>query len=114
MICKAFVKRISFDFRTDLQELGYVILERYSNLPVDVHHPAIKKTMEIRETSACQYKRELQGVGGMPFGMNGKALLLISGGMDRPLEGSMLEKSGVTLCFFIIILISMRAQGINW
>ena len=79
------------------RELGHVLLEEYPTLTVDVHHPRIHVNVEIRQSNAFIYTDEMKGVGGMPVGTNGKAMLLISGGIDSPVAGYMISKRGVSL-----------------
>ena len=79
------------------RELGHEILEAYPNLSVDVHHPKLSVTVEIRQQNAFVYSTEIMGAGGMPVGSNGKAMLLISGGIDSPVAGYMIAKRGVLL-----------------
>ena len=78
-------------------ELGHELLEAYTNLSVDVHHPKLSVTVEIRQQNAFVYTNEIMGAGGMPVGSNGKAMLLISGGIDSPVAGYMIAKRGVLL-----------------
>ncbi|MCR5221808.1 MAG: tRNA 4-thiouridine(8) synthase ThiI [Lachnospiraceae bacterium] len=77
-------------------ELGGVILDRFENMKVDVHHPEIMLTVEIREHIFI-YSHVIPGPGGMPVGTNGKAMLLLSGGIDSPVAGYMISKRGVKL-----------------
>lgn len=79
------------------RELGHEILEAYPTLSVDVHHPKMPVTVEIRQSNAFVYTAEVLGAGGMPVGSNGKAMLLISGGIDSPVAGFMIAKRGVML-----------------
>ncbi len=79
------------------RELGHELLEAYPNLTVDVHHPELSVTVEIRQQNAFVYTKEVLGAGGMPVGSNGKAMLLISGGIDSPVAGYMIAKRGVLL-----------------
>ncbi len=79
------------------RELGHELLEAYPNLSVDVHHPELSVTVEIRQQNAFVYTNEILGAGGMPVGSNGKAMLLISGGIDSPVAGYMIAKRGVML-----------------
>ena len=79
------------------RELGHELLEAYPNLSVDVHHPELSVTVEIRQQNAFVYTKEILGAGGMPVGSNGKAMLLISGGIDSPVAGYMIAKRGVLL-----------------
>ncbi|MDO4564133.1 MAG: tRNA uracil 4-sulfurtransferase ThiI [Clostridia bacterium] len=95
------------------RELGHEALERFPKLKVDVHNPQIPLTVEIRQDSAFVYAGELSGQGGMPVGCNGKAMLLISGGIDSPVAGHMIAKRGVSLAavhFFSYPYTSERAR----
>ncbi len=78
-------------------ETGAYILEHFSNLSVDVHNPDITVHIEIREDSAFIHSGIKQGAGGMPAGSNGKAMILISGGIDSPVAAWMMNKRGVEL-----------------
>ncbi len=78
------------------REIGGRLLDRYSELSVDVHHPQTALQVEIREF-AYLYTSAVPGVGGMPVGTNGKAALLLSGGIDSPVAGFMIAKRGVEL-----------------
>lgn len=90
-------KRFPMTSEEICRELGHDILEAYPNLSVDVHHPALPVTVEIRQANAFVYTGEVLGAGGMPVGSNGKAMLLISGGIDSPVAGYMIAKRGVML-----------------
>lgn len=78
------------------RQLGGVILDNFENMKVDVHNPQIMLTIEIREHIYI-YSRVIPGPGGMPIGTNGKAMLLLSGGIDSPVAGYMISKRGVKL-----------------
>lgn len=77
-------------------ELGGRILDAYSQMKVDVHNPDIRIHVEIRNQINI-YSQELLGPGGMPVGTNGKAMLLLSGGIDSPVAGYMISKRGVKI-----------------
>lgn len=77
-------------------ELGGVLLDAYPELKVDVHNPDIELVVEIRE-NIFVYSRQIPGPGGMPIGTNGKAMLLLSGGIDSPVAGYMIAKRGVKI-----------------
>ncbi len=79
------------------QIMGGAILSRYPRLKVDVHNPELTVTVEIRETNAYIHAKVFQGAGGMPVGTSGKALLLVSGGIDSPVAGYMMAKRGISL-----------------
>lgn len=76
--------------------IGEKILDAYPEMTVDVHHPDFELNVEIRE-QVNFYARMIPGPGGMPVGTNGKAMLLLSGGIDSPVAGWMIAKRGVTL-----------------
>lgn len=77
-------------------ELGERILEAFPESSVDVHNPQIMVSVEIREKINI-YTETIKGAGGMPIGTAGKAMLLLSGGIDSPVAGYMIAKRGVTL-----------------
>lgn len=77
-------------------DLGEAILEAFPEIKVDVHKPEIKLNIEIREQIYI-YSEIIPGPGGMPVGTNGKAMLLLSGGIDSPVAGYMISKRGVGL-----------------
>ncbi len=78
------------------RNIGGYILEKMPGLSVDVHHPDWRVNVEIREM-AYVYVRTIPGAGGMPIGTNGRAVLLLSGGIDSPVAGWMIAKRGVQL-----------------
>lgn len=90
-------KRYPLDSPAIMREAGGVILERAPHLTVDVVHPDHVMTIEIRDHAYLSVER-VMGVGGMPMGTNGKACLLLSGGIDSPVAGFMIAKRGVELC----------------
>ena len=65
-------------------------------MKVDVHHPDIMLNVEIR-SQVNIYSMIIPGPGGMPVGTAGKAMLLLSGGIDSPVAGYMIAKRGVTI-----------------
>ena len=76
--------------------LGEAILKAYPEMSVDVHKPDIMLNVEIREKIYI-YSEIIPGPGGMPVGSGGKAMLLLSGGIDSPVAGYMIAKRGVKL-----------------
>ena len=75
-------------------DLGEVILDTWSETKVDVHNPDVVLNVEVRE-EIYLYSEIIPGPGGMPVGTNGKAMLLLSGGIDSPVAGYMVSKRGV-------------------
>ncbi len=84
------------DSMTINKDLGEVLLNAYSSLQVDVHNPDILLNIEVREKIYI-YSETIPGPGGMPVGTGGKAMLLLSGGIDSPVAGYMIAKRGVKL-----------------
>lgn len=76
--------------------LGEKILEAFPQVRVDVHKPDVCINIEIRNHINV-YSTEIPGPGGMPVGTAGKAMLLLSGGIDSPVAGYMIAKRGVRL-----------------
>lgn len=77
--------------------IGGYLLKNYPGLTVDVHNPQIRVRVEIREKNAFIYAADIPGVGGLPVGAGGKALLLLSGGIDSPVAGWMAMKRGIEI-----------------
>ena len=77
-------------------ELGGRILDEFPNASVDVHEPQLNLSVEIRD-KVYVYSQTIPGAGGMPIGTNGKAMLLLSGGIDSPVAGYMIAKRGVKI-----------------
>ena len=93
-------------------ELGGILLEKYPILKVDVKNPMFTVYVEVRENSYV-YTDIVSAPGGMPVGCNGKACLLLSGGIDSPVAGYMIAKRGVSLVavhFFSYPYTSERAK----
>ncbi|MFT4104424.1 MAG: tRNA uracil 4-sulfurtransferase ThiI [Lacrimispora sp.] len=78
------------------RDLGEVILNRFPETKVDVHKPEVMLHVEVRNKINI-YSRIIPGPGGMPVGTNGKAMLLLSGGIDSPVAGYMIAKRGVKI-----------------
>jgi thiamine biosynthesis protein ThiI len=93
-------KRADKTFHINSMEMnrffGDFVLDEFENLRVDVHRPQINVRVEVRE-SAYIYSEDYPAAGGMPVGTNGKATLLLSGGIDSPVAGWMIAKRGVAL-----------------
>ncbi|MBP3283902.1 MAG: tRNA 4-thiouridine(8) synthase ThiI [Clostridia bacterium] len=78
------------------KEVGGYILSKIKGLRVDVTKPETLLTIEVREKTYI-YIEKIPALGGMPVGTNGKALLLVSGGIDSPVAGYMLARRGVEI-----------------
>lgn len=77
-------------------ELGGYLLDNIPQLQVDVHHPDFILYVEVRE-STYVYCDIIPSNGGLPIGTNGKAALLLSGGIDSPVAGWMMAKRGLEI-----------------
>lgn len=113
---KVFARRSDKNFPLNSEmicrELGHMMLERYPQLSVDVHDPEIRLNVEIRD-SALIYTDSVPAAGGMPVGSAGRALILLSGGIDSPVAGYMMAKRGLELSavhFFSYPYTSERAK----
>ena len=78
------------------RDMGEAILDAFPEMKVDVHHPDIMLNVEVRE-EIYLYSEIIPGPGGMPVGTNGRAMLLLSGGIDSPGAGYMIAKRGVKI-----------------
>ena len=76
-------------------ELGGKLLEKILHLSGDVNKPEVTVTVEIRDENAFVHAENIKGAGGLPVGSSGKAMLLLSGGIDSPVAGYMMAKRGV-------------------
>lgn len=83
----------SMDFNN---KIGGFILKNTS-LKVDVHNPDIMVHIEIRVEGTFLYFNEMPGLGGYPVGIQGKGLLMLSGGIDSPVAGYLALKRGIDL-----------------
>ena len=79
------------------QYVGGMLNETYPNLVVDVHEPQLTVHVEVREKAAYVHAPAVPGAGGLPIGMGGKAVSLLSGGIDSPVASFMIAKRGVQL-----------------
>lgn len=97
---KVLARRSRKNYPLDSMELnaavGEVLLNKFPELKVDVHNPEIELIVEIRD-KIYVYSEIIPGPGGMPVGTNGKAMLLLSGGIDSPVAGYMVAKRGVKI-----------------
>lgn len=95
-------KRTDKTFRMTSLEMsrdigGYLLSQLGENLKVDVRTPQVKVEAELREEACLAYLDRIDGYGGLPLGTNGKAMVLLSGGIDSPVAGWMVAKRGVDL-----------------
>ena len=79
------------------REVGGALLAAYPQLKVQMDGAQTEVHIEVRDKSAYVYADRVHGAGGMPTGTNGRAMLLLSGGIDSPVAGHMMAKRGLEL-----------------
>ena len=79
------------------QQVGGALHQAFPNLAVNVHDPELTVFLEIRDDAAFVHGPAIPGAGGLPLGMGGTAVTLLSGGIDSPVSSWMMAKRGVTL-----------------
>ena len=79
------------------QYVGGELDDLYPHLKVDVHHPELTVHIEVRDYAAFVHADPEPGAGGLPVGINGRAVCLLSGGIDSPVAGWMIARRGVAL-----------------
>ncbi|MED1439692.1 tRNA 4-thiouridine(8) synthase ThiI [Aeribacillus composti] len=78
-------------------EIGRHILIHTDGLKVDVHHPDINVRVEVRPHATYIMCKDFKGAGGLPVGSSGKAMLMLSGGIDSPVAGYLSMKRGLEI-----------------
>lgn len=98
---KVTARRVWKPFPHSSQEMNHLIgspvLRANPLLSVDVHHPDIELRVEVRENAAYIYSQIISAVGGFPRGSNGRAMLMLSGGIDSPVAGWQSMKRGLEI-----------------
>lgn len=98
---KVNVRRVNKSFPLDSQQMNYLvggyILEAIPGLQVDVRDPEVELRVEIREDQVLLYAEVIEGAGGFPADTSGKALLMLSGGIDSPVAGWLGMRKGLTI-----------------
>ena len=79
------------------RELGAALLRAYPYLRVDVHDPQVNVMVEVRDYAAYVHGGKHPGAGGLPVSTSGKAVLMLSGGIDSPVAGYLMAKRGLSL-----------------
>lgn len=79
------------------RKMGGVVLRTVPNIKVDVHNPELTINIEIRKDYSYIFFEEFKGIGGYPYGVQGKGLLMLSGGIDSPVAGYLAMKRGIKL-----------------
>ena len=98
---KISVRRVDKKFPHPTLEMNHLVgayvLKRVGGLKVDVHRPELEISIEIREKGTYVFADTIPGPGGFPLGSNGKAMLMLSGGIDSPVAGWLAMKRGLKI-----------------
>ncbi|RIW35732.1 tRNA 4-thiouridine(8) synthase ThiI [Bacillus salacetis] len=98
---KVSARRADKTFELDTNEINYAVgshvLKNTGGLTVDVRNPDIKLNVEVRKEGTYLSSEIFQGAGGMPAGASGRAMLMLSGGLDSPVAGYLIMKRGVEI-----------------
>lgn len=104
---KVDTKRVDKSYETNSMEfsrqLGGFILKNFNLYKVDIHKPEIKINVEIKKEQFVVYFEKQKAIGGFPVGINGKVLMLLSGGIDSPVASHLLLKKGLHVDFLTFI-----------
>lgn len=92
-------------------ELADSILERYPQLKVNLKNPEAAVYVEIRDQDCYLYKEVIKGAGGLPLGVEGKLVVLLSGGIDSPVAAWMMMKRGCKIIPLYVDLDSFSGPG---
>ena len=99
---KVEVKRSDKNFPMKSPEMvkdiaGYILVNAEKNLKVDVYHPDLLISAELRLDKNILYTNKISGIGGLPVGINGRAMTLLSGGIDSPVATYLASKRGLQI-----------------
>ena len=94
--CKRSNKKFPMVSDEIIRVVAPVILKN-TNLKVDVHHPDINLSIEVRDEGTYIFTNSFLGLGGYPLGIAGKSMHMLSGGIDSPVAAYLLMKRGVTI-----------------
>lgn len=97
VVCKRAYKGFPTSSPELTQILGAYLLTNTDNLAVDVHNPELTIYVEIREEGVFIFSDIIRGIGGLPAGVSGKALSLLSGGIDSPVAAWLALRRGLQL-----------------
>ena len=104
---KVETKRVDKKYKTDSmtfsRKLGGFVLANFKKWKVDIHQPEVRIHVEIKETCFIVYFNKVKGVGGFPLGINGRVLMLLSGGIDSPVAAHLLMKKGFRVDFLTFV-----------
>lgn len=90
-------KKFPLDSSQICRELGAHLLAAFPHLHVDLERPDVEAVVEVRDFAAYIHTAQRPGAGGIPVGSSGKAMLLLSGGIDSPVAGYMMAKRGIKI-----------------
>ncbi len=83
--------------------IGNWILENKKSYKVDIRNPTYLLNIEINKKNFIYYSERKKGISGLPIGLNGKALVLLSGGIDSPVAAHLLQRKGIKVDYVTFI-----------
>lgn len=97
VVSKRADKRFPIGSQKMNHQIGGYILSHAPQMKVDVHNPDLHIHVEVRGKYSYVYGNDIAGPGGLPVGVSGRVMLLLSGGIDSPVAGYLALKRGVEL-----------------
>lgn len=86
-----------------IKQIASYVFIKNKNIKVDLYNPEIKIFIEVHENCFLVFSNRYQGIGGLPIGSSGRALVLISGGIDSPVAAHLMMKRGMKVDFLTFI-----------
>ncbi|MGL5591297.1 MAG: tRNA uracil 4-sulfurtransferase ThiI [Mycoplasmoidaceae bacterium] len=96
-------KSYNLDSYTLKKLIGSEILKSRKYYFVDVHNPDLIIYIEVNKNNFIYYTNKIKGISGLPIGLNGRALVLLSGGIDSPVAGYLLQRKGISVDYITFI-----------
>ena len=93
------------------QYVGGLLADAFPDTRVDVRHPELVVHLEVRDYAAYVHAAPTPGAGGMPVGSNGRAITLLSGGIDSPVSSYMIARRGVKLVPVHFLQLPLHQRG---
>ncbi|NQU41370.1 MAG: tRNA 4-thiouridine(8) synthase ThiI [Lentisphaerae bacterium] len=95
---KVTVKRADKKFELTSPQVASIVgryVAENADVPIDLDHPDLKVKVQIHKAMTYVVSKEIPGLGGLPIGINGRSLLMLSGGLDSPVAGYLMMKRGL-------------------
>ncbi|MGL4357795.1 MAG: tRNA uracil 4-sulfurtransferase ThiI [Cetobacterium sp.] len=96
-------KKYDLDSYSLKKLIGGLIIKNRKDYLVDVHNPDFIINIEVNKNNFIYYTDKIRGISGLPIGLNGRALVLLSGGIDSPVAGYLLQRKGISVDYITFI-----------